>query len=118
MEVLQVAVVGEDPVAAPQLAQERVAVFEQDMPLRRLADVRDRVARLDRITLDHFRERRARRRLMVDEQAAGLVLEERDAPAVSVMVGDAAARREAGEGERDVRRRGAVHSEKLAHGGA
>jgi hypothetical protein len=32
-----------------------------------------------------------------------------------VVVGDAAARREAREGERDVRRRGAIHSEKLAH---
>ena len=52
---------------------------------------------------------------MVNEQAAGLVFEEGDAPAVSVMIGGAATRREAGERERDVRWRGAVHSEKLAH---
>jgi hypothetical protein len=52
---------------------------------------------------------------MVDEQPASLVLEEGDAPAVGVVVGDAAARSEAGEGERDVRRGGAVHSEELAH---
>src|ERR1700679_3056008 len=52
---------------------------------------------------------------MVNEQAAGLVFEEGDAPAVCMVIGDAAARRKAGERERDVRRRGAVHSKKLAH---
>ena len=44
-EVLQVAVVREHPVAAPQLAHERVRVLERDAALRRLADVGDDVAR-------------------------------------------------------------------------
>ena len=35
---------------------------------------------------------------------------------LGVVIGGAAARRESCEGERDVRRRGAIHSEKLAHG--
>ncbi len=40
---LQVAVVRKDPVPAPEFSLERVTVLEQDAPLRRLADMRNRV---------------------------------------------------------------------------
>ncbi|CAD9219084.1 hypothetical protein BCEN4_1380026 [Burkholderia cenocepacia] len=113
--VLQVAVMREDPVPAPQLAHERMAVLEQDVPLRRLADVGDRVLGLDRVALHHFGDRRRGRCLVIDEETAGLVFEERDAPAVGMVIGEPAPGRETCEGECDVRRRGAVHSKELAH---
>ncbi|MNT60158.1 hypothetical protein D3C72_1977170 [compost metagenome] len=109
-EALQVAVMGKDPVAAPQLAHEGVAVLQQHGALRGLADMRDDVLGLDRVALDQVRHRRGAGGLVVDEQAAGLVLEEGDAEAVGVVVGHAAAGGEAGEGERHVGRRGAVHA--------
>jgi hypothetical protein len=92
-----------------------MAILKQDVSLRRFADMRNRVLRFDRITLDHLGDRRRSRRLMVDEKAARFVFEEGNTPAVRMVIGDAATRRKAGERERDVRRRGAVHSEKLAH---
>jgi hypothetical protein len=58
-EILQVAVVGEHPVAAPQLAHEGMAVFQRDLALRGLADVGDDVQGLDRVLLDQFGDRLA-----------------------------------------------------------
>ena len=115
-EVLQVAVVRKDPMPAPQLPHERMAVFQPHRALRRLADVRDDVLGLDRVALDQFRHRRGAGRLIVDEQAAGLVFEEGDAKAVGMVVGDATARGEPGERERHIGRFGAVHAQQLAHG--
>ena len=114
-EVLQVAVVREHPVAAPQLAHERVAVLQRDLALRRLADVGDDVAALDRVAADQLGHRRLAGRLVVDEVAQAAALEEGDAPAVGVVVGAAAALRETREAEGHVRRRVAVHPEQLAH---
>ena len=72
-EVLQVAVVGEHPVAAPQLAHEGVAVLQVHRALRGLADVGDDVAALDRVAADQLGHRRLAGRLVVDEvpQARG-----------------------------------------------
>jgi hypothetical protein len=114
-EVLQVAVVGEDPVAAPQFAHEGMAVLERHLALRGLADVGDDVGGLDRIALDQFGDRRIDGGLVVDEMAYAGTFEECDAPAVVVGVGASAAVGEAGEGKDDVRGDVAVHSEELAH---
>ena len=54
LEVLEVAVVGEHPVAPPQLAHERVAVLQRDLALRRLADVGDHVAAADGVVADQL----------------------------------------------------------------
>ena len=116
LEVLQVAVVREHPISAPQLAHERMAVLQRHRTLRRLADVRDDVAALDRIAPDELSHRRLARRLVIDEMAQAEAFEERDAPAVGVMIGAAPALGEAREAERHVGRRVAVHPEQLAHG--
>ena len=62
----QVAVVREDPVAAPQLAHERVRVLERDAALRRLADVGDDVPALDH---DDFALSKTSSKIMFDNMA-------------------------------------------------
>eukprot|EP01136_Pigoraptor_vietnamica_P014780 Opistho-1_new@57268 len=114
--VLEVAVVGEHPLAAPELAHEGVGVFQRHLADGGLAHVGNDVAALERVLLQEFRHGRLGRALVVDEQAQALALEKRDAPAVGMVVGVAAALAEAGEAERRVGRRGAVESEQLAHG--
>jgi hypothetical protein len=116
VEILQVAVVGEDPVAAPQLAHEGMGVLQRDVALRRLADVGDDVLRADRIPAHQLGDGRFDGRLRIEEEAAAGALEEGDAPAVAVHVGEPAARVEALERKTDVGRRVAVHAEQLAHG--
>ena len=114
-EILQVAVMGEHPVAAPQLAHEGMAVFQRHVADGGLADVGDDVGRLDRITLDQFGDRRGDGGLVIDEVAHATALEEGDSPAVVVGVGTAAAVGEAGKREDNVGGDIAVHSEELAH---
>jgi hypothetical protein len=114
-EALQVAVVREHPVAAPQLAHEGVRVLQRHPALRGLADVGDDVVAADRVALDHLGHRRLPCALVVDEQAQAAALEEGDAEAVLVFLG---ARGQAGEAEHHVGRRVGVHAQQLAHGGA
>ena len=57
VEALEVAVVREHPVVAPQLPHEGVAVLQRHHTLRRPADVRDDVAALDGVTLDQLGHR-------------------------------------------------------------
>src|SRR6185369_5816476 len=109
---LEVAVVREHPVAPPQLAHERMGVLERDRPLRRLANVGDDVRAADRIVADHRRDRRLACARRVDEEAHALVLEERDAETVLVLL---RARREPREAEHHVGRHIGVHAEELAH---
>ncbi|MPN42369.1 hypothetical protein SDC9_189926 [bioreactor metagenome] len=115
-KVLQVAVVREHPVAPPQLAHEGMAVLQAHDALRRLADVRDDVAALDRVAPDQLGHRRIHRTLVIDEVAQALVLEKGDAPTIGVVARDPAALGEACEAEAHVGGRVAVHSEQLAHG--
>lgn len=109
-KVLQIAVVGKHPVASPQLPLEGVGVLEADEALGRLADVGDHVERMDGIAAYQLGHRGMRAGLGVEEEAYATALEEGDAPAVTMHVGQAAPRLEAGEGEADVRRCIAVHS--------
>ena len=97
MEFLQVAIMGKHPVAAPQFAHEGVAVFQRHPALRGLADMRDDIARLDRIAFDQLGHRRGDGRLVVDEMAHAGAFEKGDAPAVVVGIGMAAAHGEAGK---------------------
>jgi hypothetical protein len=60
--VEQIAVVREDPVAPPKLANERVRVFQTGRPLRCLANVGDDIERMDRTMTNQFRHRRFARR--------------------------------------------------------
>ncbi len=113
---LEVAVVGKHPVAAPQLAHERVAVLQAGHALGGLADMGNDIAALDRVFAYQLGHRRRDGALMVDEVAQSLFLEERDAPAVGVITGIARALRKAAEAKAYVGRGVAIHSKKLAHG--
>ncbi len=114
---LEIAIVGKHPVAAPELAHERVAVLQAGHALGGLADVGDDVAALDRVLADQLGHGGGDRALMVDEVAQSLFLEERDAPAVGVVPGIARALCEAAEAKAHIGRGIAIHSKKLAHGG-
>jgi len=88
-----------------------MAVFQRHLALRRLADVGDDVQRLDGITLDELGNRRRDGRFVVDEMADAGAFEKGDAPAVTMVVGAAAALGEAGKAEDNVRGNIAVHGE-------
>ena len=113
--VLQVAVVREHPVAAPQLAHERVRVLERDRALRGLADVGDDVVALDRVARAPSRRPATRARSACRRTGARPCPRRRRCRsrpcAPSARVG------EAGEAEHHVGRRVGVHAEQLAHGG-
>ena len=56
-EVFQISVVGKDPVAAPQLTHERMAVLQAHHALGGLADVGDNVPALNGVTANEFGHR-------------------------------------------------------------
>ena len=126
-EVVEVAVVGKYPVAAPQLAHKGVAVFKRDPALRGLADVRDDVAAFDWVAADELGLWRLAGGLVVNEMAQAFVtcrpglahfvlaFEKGNAPAIGVQVGVSAALRKSGEAESHIGRGVAVHAKQLAH---
>jgi hypothetical protein len=116
VEVFQVAVVGENPVSAPQLPHEGVGVDQRHRALGRFADVGNDVHAADRVLGDQRGDRRIHRGLGVDEHAAAGTLEESDAEAIGMVVGAAAAMMEAAKRETNVGGDVAVHPQKLAHG--
>jgi hypothetical protein len=111
VEIAQVAVGREDPGLAAPLALERVAVRQHRLALRGLAEVGQHDLRLDRVAADEFGQRRIAGRLVVEKDAAAGSLVERDAPAVGMVAGAAAALREAGERESDRGIRAGAHPE-------
>jgi hypothetical protein len=113
LEVFQVAVVREHPVAAPQLAHERVRVLQRHAALRSLADVGDDVVALDRVAPHELGHWRLARAVVIDERAQALVFEERNAEAVLVFLG---APRQTLEAEANVRGDVGVHAQQLTHG--
>jgi hypothetical protein len=117
IEILQVAVVREHPVAAPELAHEGVAILQCHLALRGLADMRDDVLALDRVAANQLGHGRLAGALVIHEVAHAAPLEKGDAPAVAVVIGAPAALGKAGETEGHIGGRVAVHAEQLAHGG-
>jgi hypothetical protein len=113
-KALQVTVVGQHPVAAPQLAHERVGVFQRHAALGGLADVRNHVLALDGVALDEFGHRAGARTVVVDEVAQATAFEEADAEAVLVLVRAVGQARKA---EHHVGRRVGIHAQQLAHHG-
>lgn len=57
IEIEQIAVVGEDPVAAPEFALEGVGVLQTDIALRGLADMRHHIHGLNRVVLHQSGQR-------------------------------------------------------------
>ncbi|MPN12430.1 hypothetical protein SDC9_159748 [bioreactor metagenome] len=94
-EVLEIAVVREDPVASPEFAHEGVAVLQADHALGGLADMGYDVGALDRVFADELGDLGVDGAFVIDEVAQALVFEEGDAPAVGVVAGVACALREA-----------------------
>ena len=115
VEVLERAVVGEDPVTSPQFAHERMRVDQRDFAPGRLADVRDHVLAADRVVGDQFGHRRVRRRPGINEYAAAGPFEESHTEAVGVIAGAPAALMEAPKRKADIGGNIAVHPQQLAH---
>jgi hypothetical protein len=115
-ESWEIAVVGEHPVSSPQLPDERMAVFERDLPLGGPPDMRDDVAALDGIAPHEVGDRGVAGRCRIEEGTNTGTLEERDPPAVAVAVGTPSPRPEPLEREAYVRGDVGVHAQELAHG--
>lgn len=64
-EILQIAVVGKNPIASPEFTYEGVAVLKAHNALGRLADVGDDVFAFDRVSADQLCHRRLHRCLMI-----------------------------------------------------
>lgn len=111
----EIAVMRKDPVTSPQFAYEGVGVLQSDRSLRRLANVRDGIERMNRKTADQLGDRRIERRARIEENAGPFAFEKGDTPSVAVDVGAAAPCLESGEGKAQVGWRVAVHAEQLAH---
>ena len=116
-EIDQVAVMGERPGPAPQLARKRMAVFQRNATLGGLADMRHHAFRLDRLLAKLQRQRRIDRGQVVGDQPAAVGRVDGDTPAIPVFAGAAAALGKAGEGKIDGCRFAAVHGKELTHGG-
>ena len=115
VEILERAVVGEDPVTPPQFAHERMGVDQRDFALGRLADVRDDVLAANRVVGDQLGYRGVHRRPGVDEHPAAGPFEESHAEAVGVVTGTPAALVKAPKRKTDVSGDIAVHPQQLAH---
>jgi len=96
-EVGQVAVVRKNPVATPEFTHEGMRVFERDDALRRLADVRDDVFRMNRIAAHNAGQRRGTRRQRLEEDPRAATFKESDPPAVRMHVGGTPTRLESGK---------------------
>jgi len=116
MEGMKGAVVGEEPVMAPEFTDEGVGIFESDAAVGGFADMSDGVSGFDRIGFEESGDGRGDGGSGVEEEAAAALLKEADAPAVGMISGVAAALAEAGEGEDNVGRDIAVHAKQFAHG--
>ncbi|CRW86743.1 hypothetical protein PAERUG_P53_London_9_VIM_2_02_13_01919 [Pseudomonas aeruginosa] len=111
LEVGQLAIVREGPVAPTEFADEGVGVAQPDLADVGLADVPDDRLALDREALHQPRHLRidARQRVLEQPHAASFV--EGDAPTVAVRAGTAAALHQSGEAEDDVRRDVGAHAQ-------
>src|SRR5690606_21469738 len=115
VKILQLAVVGEAPVAAPQLTGKRMGVGQRHRPGAGLADMTDHHLALDGVTLHQTRHFRVRAGGGVLEQAQPPPLVKTDAPAITVRAGATTALHQAGEAENDVGGHVGAHAEQFAH---
>ena len=117
-EASELAVVGEDPVSAPEFADKRMGVGQADFADVGLADVADGDFAFDGVGLDHFGDAGVGAGVGVVEAAHALAFVERHAPAVFVGTGVAAAAGQAGEAEAQVGGGVGAHGQQFAHGKA
>src|SRR5690606_7148914 len=81
------AVVGKTPGTPPQLAHERMGIFQRNLPPGSLADVRDDRTAFDRQLAQQLRELRLSARQGISKQPVPLALIEDHAPAVTMRTG-------------------------------
>lgn len=101
-KVFQIPVVSENSVSTPQFPHERMAVLKADNALGGLADMSDDVLALDRVVTNKLGHRGLGCREVVHIVPEPATFEERDAPAIAVMIGFPAPLRKTAEAERDV----------------
>ncbi|MNZ73428.1 hypothetical protein D3C78_918390 [compost metagenome] len=111
LELAKLTVMGETPVAPPQLADERMGVGQADLADIGLANVADHDFALDRVALHQVGDFRLATGSRVLEQAQATALVEGDAPAVTVRAGAPAALHQPGEAENDVGRHIGTHAQ-------
>src|SRR5262249_12645300 len=112
----ELAVMGERPLAAPELAAEGVRVGQRHPSAVGPTNMGERDATPDRAFADKARNLRSRALRRIMEDPAGRPVIERYAPAVAIRPRRAAALCEAREAETDVGRHIGAHPQKLAHG--
>ncbi|MCY1424405.1 hypothetical protein D9M71_401490 [compost metagenome] len=116
LEAGQLSVVGEAPVAPPELTHEGVGVGQADLADVGLANMADHRLALDRIALHQARHFGFDAGRGVLEQAQAAAFIEADAPAIAVRAGAAAALHQAGEAEDDIGGDVGAHAKQFTHG--
>ena len=115
-KVFQVAVVGKNPVAAPEFAHKGVAVLQVDRTHRGLAHMGHDVVAFDGVAAQHVRNGRGGGAFLVHKMPrrfAGLVaiaLKKSNTPAVGMVVGTAPALGKPGKTQGQAGGQAAVHS--------
>jgi hypothetical protein len=92
-----------------------VAILKTHFTLRGFAYVSDGVLTLNRVTSDQIGHRRIGGGFVINKMAQAISFEKANAPTVGVVIGDAAALREAGKRKRHVCWCVAIHPQQLAH---
>mmetsp|Transcript_21233 Transcript_21233/g.48221 ORF Transcript_21233/g.48221 Transcript_21233/m.48221 type:complete len:225 (+) Transcript_21233:992-1666(+) len=110
-----VAVMSKDPIDAPHLPLKRMNVAKLFISDRSIPYVTDHVQRLHRILPNHLSDVRVHRRIGIVKRSHTAAVEERQAPAVRMLVRIAPPSTEAEKGEVEVGGVRAVHAEQLTH---
>src|SRR5690606_17824113 len=109
-------IMGEDPVAAPELADKRVGVGQADITHIGLAYVADGHFTLDGMGLHHFGNARGGTGVGIVKTAHPFTFIESDAPAILVWAGVAATASQAGKAETEIGRGVGAHGQQFTHG--
>eukprot|EP00587_Corethron_hystrix_P011903 CAMPEP_0113303146 /NCGR_PEP_ID=MMETSP0010_2-20120614/3682_1 /TAXON_ID=216773 ORGANISM="Corethron hystrix, Strain 308" /NCGR_SAMPLE_ID=MMETSP0010_2 /ASSEMBLY_ACC=CAM_ASM_000155 /LENGTH=125 /DNA_ID=CAMNT_0000157091 /DNA_START=1294 /DNA_END=1667 /DNA_ORIENTATION=+ /assembly_acc=CAM_ASM_000155 len=104
-----------DPIDAPHLPLKRMNVAKLFISDRSIPYVTDHVQRLHRILPNHLSDVRVHRRIGIVKRSHTAAVEERQAPAVRMLVRIAPPSTEAEKGEVEVGGVRAVHAEQLTH---
>src|SRR6266481_1572412 len=104
LDALELTIMSEIPIAAPQLAGEGVGILERHPAAPGATDMADHDPALDRVTANKACDLGTRARLRVVKGAAALAVVEGNAPAVAVRTALATAPHQPGKAEADIGR--------------
>src|SRR5690606_10616375 len=114
--IMYIAIMGKNPLPPPKFTAKRMGIFQVNFALSGFAYMRNHIAGFDRIITHQFSNRRFNRRLVIDEQTAGLIFKESNTNTIRMIRGNARPLGKSAEGKSNIRRGGTIHSEQLAHG--